>query len=170
MKLMPPLFPIERLARMLGRNRRTVARALEGTPPDGKSGRHPGWHLETARTALDRHERATGRGNGGGADDASLHASLRALEIAGQDVESALQALRAERDVKRRRKLLRELGFGNLLIRLELAFAATFQTQQDHQLFGPFANQQIKLAFFEALTLCEIRADERILRAGAPSP
>src|SRR5919199_3632639 len=38
-----------------GRDRRTIARALRGVPPDGKiEGRHDAWFLRTALAALDR--------------------------------------------------------------------------------------------------------------------
>jgi hypothetical protein len=48
------LFTISALATDLDRDRRTIAAALRGVPPDGKSGRFDAWLLSTAMLHLDR--------------------------------------------------------------------------------------------------------------------
>jgi hypothetical protein len=48
------LFSISALAVELGRDRRTIAQALDSVSPDGKiAGGHKGWHLQTVLRALD---------------------------------------------------------------------------------------------------------------------
>lgn len=46
------LYSINALATELGRDRRTIAKALAAVPPDGKSGKWPAWYMSTATTAL----------------------------------------------------------------------------------------------------------------------
>src|SRR3954452_25001460 len=46
------LFSVNGLSTELGKDRRTISRALATVPPDGKVGAHPGWFLITALAAL----------------------------------------------------------------------------------------------------------------------
>jgi hypothetical protein len=52
----PSLFSIESLAVELGRDRRTIAKALRDVTPDGKIGSRPAWRLQTALKAMKRRE------------------------------------------------------------------------------------------------------------------
>lgn len=52
MAMTPSLFSIEALAVELGRDRRTVAKALRGFPCDGELNGRPAWRLQTALRAL----------------------------------------------------------------------------------------------------------------------
>lgn len=52
MAMRPALFTISGLATELGIDRRTVAQRLAGVAPDGKSGRHDAWRLQTVLPML----------------------------------------------------------------------------------------------------------------------
>ena len=103
MGMTPALYSINGIACELGRDRRTVARALRDIGPDGEVSGRKAWRLTTALRALDRVERMRSS-NGGSAydDDSDLHA----LEIAGQRVQQVLDQLAALPDVKARRQLV----------------------------------------------------------------
>ena len=51
--MMAKLWSQSALAAELQINPRTVAKALAGTPPDGRLAKRPAWHLRTALAALD---------------------------------------------------------------------------------------------------------------------
>lgn len=54
MAMTPKIYSLNALATELDRDRRTIAAALRGVKPDGKSGRFDGWLLATALRHIDR--------------------------------------------------------------------------------------------------------------------
>jgi hypothetical protein len=110
MAILPQLWTQNALAIELGRDIRTVARALKHIPPDGKIGKRDGWRMTSAVVALARHEAASDqlarrRSNGDGSND-----SLDQLVGTAERVEEMLVRLRREPDLERRRKILQEHG------------------------------------------------------------
>src|SRR5215218_6884863 len=57
MSMRPRLWSLNGLATELGRDRRTMAKVLAATPPDGRLNGHSAWFLATALKALDEYER-----------------------------------------------------------------------------------------------------------------
>ena len=55
MAMQAKLWTVNGLATELGRDRRTIAKALDGVPPDGAVGKGRGWYLTTAIRALEAH-------------------------------------------------------------------------------------------------------------------
>jgi hypothetical protein len=145
MAMTAKLFSISGLATELGRDRRTVGRALSHRPPDGKcEDGSDGWYLTTALRAL-------GNGHGRGDDDA-----LNALEDAAAAVDDLLDRLRAQPDVQKRRALLRSDG------RVIGAFAETLErvrgghSESQRMVEEPFCFKTIGDVISEALALCEL--------------
>ena len=66
MAMMKTLYSISALSVELGRDRRTIACALNSVPPDGKTaGGRNGGHLQTVLQALDGGIRRNGNGHNG---------------------------------------------------------------------------------------------------------
>ena len=149
----PKLYSINALAREFRHNERTVARAMRGMRPDGRIGKHPGWHLATASNAMrayaDHSAHLLGRT---GADD-----KLAALMPAADRVDALLKGLRAEPDIERRRQLLRQNGrcVGELERVLEAVFEAA--GPEAPALFRPWLSEQLIEIMSETLALCEMR-------------
>ena len=94
------IYSLNALATELGHDRRTVAKALSHTPPDGKcEDGADGWYL---RTALQRLGDGRQRYNRGDEDDA-----IAAVEIAGDRVHDLFERLRAEPDLEKRRRMVK---------------------------------------------------------------
>jgi hypothetical protein len=155
MAMTPQLFSLSALAVELDRDRRTVARALRHVPPDGKVHGRDGWRMTTAITALDRLEGVRNR-NIDRAD-----ADLDLLEVAARRVDEALDTLRTEPDVGKRRELVRG-GLGHVVGELERAVE---RVRADHSpkqrmVEQPFIDQMCGGAIAEVMALCrwEIRA------------
>src|ERR1700758_2003748 len=99
MAMTAKVFSISALSVELGRDRRTVSKALSHTPPDGKcEDGGDGWYLRTALQRL---------GNGRERNEYGIDADLNALEDAAAAVDSLLGALRSARGIGARRELLK---------------------------------------------------------------
>ena len=57
----PRLWSLNALSNELGRNMRTVSRAMKDVPPDGTVSKHRAWKLSTALAAMRRYENASDR-------------------------------------------------------------------------------------------------------------
>jgi hypothetical protein len=121
----PQTYSIPAIARELQCDARRVRRALSGVPADATT--HAGgrrWHMQTAKSALRRHGHnltgsgvprngdsssrgSGGRGNGGGSD---LDRALDALEHIAADLQAALDGLKAERSIAKRRAKAKTIG------------------------------------------------------------
>lgn len=64
MALVKQLWSLNALETEIGRDRRTIGKALKGVPVDGKIGGRDAWHLTTVLAALDRHDYPHGRESG----------------------------------------------------------------------------------------------------------
>jgi hypothetical protein len=102
MPMVPKLHTIESLAIELGRDRRTVARALRSVAPDGTLKGKPVWRLQTALRVLDRRS-----GGGGGGGDAAVIAEL---EEVAEELVRGLDDAGKIGDLEQRRDLLRKIG------------------------------------------------------------
>jgi hypothetical protein len=118
------LWSLSSLAIELGRNVRTISRALTGVAPDGKIGKHDGWLMATASKALQEYEaRSTERWCGNG-----LAIELfDKIERLAAEIEEGLERLRCERDHTRRLALLR--GFGAKVSALDRAMETANASQ-----------------------------------------
>jgi hypothetical protein len=153
MSMTAKLFSISGLSIELGRDRRTIGKALARVAPDGQlADGTDAWYLRSALTALEqRSDGRRERGNGYTDDSA-----LNALEDAAQAVEDFFCALRAEPDIGKRRKLLERDGkvIGEFSRRLE-------DVQRGHSeamrmIEAPFVDKMSAGVFFEALDLCNL--------------
>src|SRR5438034_5654792 len=104
MAMKPSLFTNEGLAVELARDRRTVAKALRSTPPDGELNGRPAWRLTTALDAMRKRERAN-RGDG---DD--VDSLCDELERVAASLDAGLDRVREEPNVGKRRVMLRDIG------------------------------------------------------------
>jgi hypothetical protein len=145
MALTAKLWSLSALAMELGKNVRTLGRALAMTPPDGKIGRHDAWYLQTALRALERHE---------GPPSSGIDAICGELESLAVQIDAALADMRKEPDVAKRRKLLERHGplVGRLdeALRRSLRGRSEFMTEAvDRVIMGPLIG--------EILSVCEWR-------------
>jgi uncharacterized protein YbjT (DUF2867 family) len=113
MPMRPKLYTIESLSVEMNKDRRAVAKALRGVPPDGKVGPRDGWLLSTALKALAKRSGATHRSNG----NDNLDEAMRVAE----EFQSGLERADKEPDLRKRRKILIAVGplFGRLCELLE---------------------------------------------------
>jgi hypothetical protein len=140
------IYSLNALATELGRDRRTLGKALSHTRPDGKcEDGSDGWYL---RTALQR----LGDGRDRYADDADLNM----LEAASAAVDDLLDALRAEPNVKKRRELLKREGYaiGEFTAALDRVRAG--HSDSARMVEGPFVDGMVGAAIAEALHLCNL--------------
>jgi hypothetical protein len=112
------------LATETGQNIRTISRALDGVPPDGKLGKHAAWYLRTALDALARREVV-------GSATAVDAVCDRIEQLAGE-LEADLEATRIEADIERRRSAIARFGWkvGELLRLMESAAGGTRPTEK----------------------------------------
>jgi hypothetical protein len=110
MAMRSKLWSLNALASETGHNIRTIARALDGVPPDGEIGKHPAWTLKTALAALAQRDRAVSGGD----------AALDEIEAAGHEVEELLEHLRACHSHDEARRVLNG-GAGGAVGRLDRA-------------------------------------------------
>jgi hypothetical protein len=127
------LWSINALANELGRNQRTVARALRDVPADGTTEfGHPGWHLATALKALERRARQNfsnsfdGQGVG-----ISKTQQADEIERAALAVEKSMERLRAINDLEARRRLAQSGSFHVPVGPLTEALRASIDHQQE---------------------------------------
>ena len=130
MAMRPKLWSLSGLSTELGRNVRTVSRALAKVPADGQLNGHPAWRIATAIAALARHEsnsdQLSGRArryNHGGADGEDL---LQRIERTSNVVDEGMRRLRAAAP-DLRLKILE--GFGHQIGTLDRLLEATIGRQ-----------------------------------------
>jgi hypothetical protein len=139
-------FTVNAAAELLERDRRTVAKALRGVPPDHKDAQgHERWRLPVILDALSA--------RGGGANAA---AAIDEILSAVEAVEDLLNRLRAAADdnVEAARALLRAEGgrIGTLDRALELGLSGLAPAQV--QLLQVVRDQIVGAATGEALQAC----------------
>jgi hypothetical protein len=152
------LWSINELAIELGRNARTVRRALQRAKPDGKLQGRPAWYLDSAVAALDYHGRVTGRppARHVAAErfDPTLEAQIHAIEATGADVDALLVQLRGEKSVERRRALI-EGGAGRVVGKHERALQATVADNAHSPLRQCYVDTMMSSVLAEIAALCE---------------
>jgi hypothetical protein len=94
------LYSVNGAADALGKDRRTIDRALVGVLPDGYEGKAPRWRLSTIVRQLERRQATGNRGD----------PVLDELERIAEDLEGGLVRVRAEPDLATRRKILASIG------------------------------------------------------------
>jgi hypothetical protein len=147
------LWSLNALANELGRNMRTVTRAMRDVRPDGQNGRHPVWRLSTALRAMQDYERKSDR------FPAAVPDMLDEIEEASAEVHDMFERMHAEPDVERRRKILEE--HGRCVGRLHRAIEADIASRDEghRALFGPWARDQFAAIAAETLSLCQWRLE-----------
>jgi hypothetical protein len=106
MAMKAKLWSLNGLAVELGRDVRTIGKALAGVKPDGMVGKNPGYHTETALSALRR--RGAAKCNHG--DNVEAEAIFIELEDLASEIEDGFKRLRAEPDIEKRREMAIEVG------------------------------------------------------------
>jgi hypothetical protein len=160
MGMMPTPFTLNAIACELGRDRRTVARALRDVKPDGAVNGRKGWFISTALRALDRVEGRRGTGGSFFDDDHDL----QALESAARRVDEVFDQLKALPDVKARRQLVQSGGAGEVIGQLVDAFDRVEQRRlddSDRVVMSPVRDQTIGQTIGELLSLCSWRLEPR---------
>jgi hypothetical protein len=152
------LWSLNGIANEVGKNFRTVSRALEDVRPDGgaKDG-NPRWYLATAVAALGARARLTGRPSGSRAPeryDAKLEAQIAEIEHSGAEVDQLLARLRGEPSVARRREMI-EAGGGKVVGAHERALVATIGDGATAPLRRVFCDSMMERITSELLQLCE---------------
>jgi hypothetical protein len=155
------LLSLSGLASAMGKNFRTISKALADVKPDGRLAGRPAFLMSTAIAALEEHTRRTGYVRAKPAPvryDAELETKIAELEAATDAVDAFLKKLRAEPSVERRRTMpARCIG------RLDRALQAVIGDGTDAFLRKLFADDTIGRVIGEHLDLCnwEIKlADE----------
>jgi hypothetical protein len=157
MSMIAKLFSISALSVELGRDRRTVSKALARVPADGQTETgDPGWFLTTALRALD--DRPDGRQRRGGWDEEDE--AIRQVEAASDRVSALLNHLRAEPDIKKRRAIVMG-GEGRVLGEFERAIerARLFHSEAIRLVEEPYVLQMFGRALSEVLGLCNWQPD-----------
>jgi hypothetical protein len=141
------IWSISGLATELGKDSRTISRALRRVPEDGKADKagHPGWFMSTALKALNASPR-------GESNDSGIEAALDDLERVSGELEHDIARLAAEPDVEKRRAMVEQ--FGHKVGELDRAFEATM-TEETRSVFRPLQDQVVGSAMREILQLCE---------------
>ena len=152
MAMVPKPLSISALSVELGRDRRTIAKALARIPPDGttESG-DAGWLVVTALNALDRNGDGR-RGNGHGY---MSDRDLDALEHAARRVDDLLDRLRAEPNRKKRRALLQTDGGAIGAFAEALEVVRTGHSGAQRMVEEPFCLKVLGDVVGEALGLCD---------------
>jgi hypothetical protein len=120
-------FSINGASDALGRDRRTIGKALKAVPPDAREGGHPRWKLPTILAALESHERNTGQSHGGGSygGGGDRNDIADELERVGALLDAGCKRLSAEPDLTKRRQLAESVG--PLVGRLSRAFSRSHE-------------------------------------------
>jgi hypothetical protein len=156
------LWSLSSLSVELGRNVRTVSRALETVPPDGRIGKHSGWRLQTALAALTVYERQSDQltvrySNGSRRTGQPLYSETMLADIqdAAVRVEQLISTLKETPDIETRRKILKREGpvYGAL----DAAFERQLEHDPDRTIHEPFVRQLLGRAFGELMDLCKLQ-------------
>ncbi len=107
MPMKAKLWSLNGLAVELGRDVRTLGKALSGVQPDGMVGKNPGYHIETALSALRRRGAARSGQPGDKAEAEAIFIELEELAVA---IDEGFKKLRNEPDIKKRREMATEVG------------------------------------------------------------
>jgi hypothetical protein len=155
MAMTAKLFSISALSTELARDRRTVAKALSHTRPDGKTaGGDDAWFLVTALSALDRSEDRRSHRHGGDNRD------IDEVEFTSQKVHELLERLRSEPSIERRRQMIED-GQGSVVG--EFARAVERAQSQSNEtmrtISAPYADRMVGGAIGELFRLCDWKLD-----------
>jgi hypothetical protein len=152
------LWSLSGLSTELARNPRTIGRALRDTPPDGRLGRHPAWHMATAVAALARYEahsdQLVERGYRYNAGNGS-EALISAIETAADHVDQLLRCLGSALTVEDRRKILKKDG--KVVGALDRAFERQLSADESADLHRPFTDRVMQELLGEISELCELQ-------------
>jgi hypothetical protein len=148
------VFSINKLSEALERDRRTIKKALEAFPPDGRDAQgRPGWKISTAARALTQH--AEGR------DNSDFDRAWLPVELADQAVRDALERLEAVPDLEERRALALSQGVPIKALEdamLRFVEQGSFRAGQQ-QLFKEYVIPRlVNDALSEFLAVCNWRA------------
>jgi hypothetical protein len=155
------LYSINALADELGRDRRTIDRALTGVEPDGMARGHPAWFLTTALAHIEPRG-ANGEDSDAGQEERARHADE--IEWLARECDRALDRLRAEPDLGKRR----EMAAGGML---HCVGALDRELERSRQLLDPAVAPLMKehidrisgRALAEFLHLCQWKLDDAAL-------
>jgi hypothetical protein len=154
MAMQPRLFSIEGLAVELGRDRRTVAKALRGVPAEGETSGRPAWRIATAVAALRRREDTNG-----GSNHHALEVATREAERLADEIEEAFERMRQQPDVIERRRMA--VKYGPLVGALERALQAGLDALSpgpaEREFLGLFQDHMIGNVMGEFLDICQWR-------------
>src|SRR5438093_9673609 len=149
MAMQPSVFTREALAVELGRDRRTIAKALRDVRPDGELNGRPAWRLTTALDAMRKRERAN-RGDG---DD--VDSLCDEMERVAAQLEASLDCLRREPDVATRRIMVRNIGGGVGVLDELMERAAADAKPHEQGILQIVRDRVVGDAINEILSLCE---------------
>jgi hypothetical protein len=146
-------------AEILGRDRRTIHRALNNMLPDqpAADGQPAKWRRSTIVRALGAHEARTApwRGGRGGDNETLREQAADALERAAIRMDGALDRLRREPDLEKRRGMfyagIPEVG------ELDRAFADAQAVHPYAELVEPWVDQTMRQLMAEVLALVQIK-------------
>jgi hypothetical protein len=159
MALQRKLWSLNALSTELRANIRTMARALSEVPSDGAVSKHRAWYLSTAIEALRRHREGKGIGVGQVVGTAQVEHICTELELLAGEIQTGLRRLAAEKSIKRRREIAKDVG--PLIGRFDVALARSAVGMSEPQRFvtQPFRDQLVGRAIAELLALCEWKLD-----------
>jgi hypothetical protein len=144
-------------ADVLHRDRRTIRRALEDVVPDepASDGKPARWcRLAIVRALAAHQERTAPWRNGGGASETVRERTAAAVERAAARMQAALDRLRSEPDLEKRRAMffagMPEIGA------LDRAFAEANAAHPHGELVEPWCDQTVRRLLGEILGLVQI--------------
>jgi hypothetical protein len=147
MSMRPKLWGLSALAIEIGRDRRTIAKALQHTRPDGRTAKgDDAWFMTTAMRAL-------GNGNGRrsfGDDD------FAELEHLADKLQRCYEAVAAEKSVDRRRIMVRD-EFAPMIKRVDAALEEVCDSEEARIVLTPFRHTLVATMISEArLSDCKL--------------
>jgi hypothetical protein len=147
MPQLPQLWTATGLATELHRDARTIVKALRDTPPDGRVGKHPAWHMANVMKVLTPVEQRYPRSSSGDS------AAIDNAEAVWDDLRRAFEHLEGEKDIDHRRVMAQEVA--PLIGELEGALNAVWQSADDKLIYGPLRDRLIATAISELARLCK---------------
>ena len=144
----PQLWSLNGLASEVGLDRRTLAKRLKGTAPDGQLNGNPAWHLSTVLKVLQRSERPA-------ASSATCRVEpelIDEIERTHEALVAGLSHMRREPDLSQRREIATRIGPS--IGRLDRLLEKSVEAQDAVDLLSPWRSKVIGSAIGELLHLC----------------